>query len=425
MKWGRFSGFIALVLVVVGLTAGTSAQLWKSIHLGLDLQGGFELLYQVEPNTPGGTVSSKGIQAALAAVNTRVNSLGVASPLIELENRNQIRVDLAGTFNQQKAEQLIGSTANLQIYGSATIDPKTGKYVPAKGAKPLLTGKDLESNAAAGQDQNTGQYVVDVTFKHKKAWQSVTQKYLGKPLYTFLNGQMITDPVVQSVIYNGQTQISGGSLTSLQACQTLAQQLNAGSLPYPLKRISSTSVGPSLGAQSLKATMAAGLIAVLLIFLFMIWLYRMAGFIADIALIAYVYLLLLTFSGLHVTLTLSGLAALVLGIGMAVDANIITYERIKDELRNGRSLQSSVISGNKRALRTIMDANATTFIAGAVMYWFGQGDIRGFAVSLMLSIIISLITAVLFSRLMLILFTRSNIVKRPWWFGFRKKAVES
>ncbi len=425
MKWGRFLGFIALVLVVVGLTAGTSAQLWKSIRLGLDLQGGFELLYQVEPNTPGGTVTSQGIQAALEAVNTRVNSLGVASPQIELENRNQIRVDLAGTFNQQKAEQLIGSTANLQIYGSATLDPKTGQFVPVKGAKPLLTGQDLESNATAGQNPNTGQYVVDVTFKNKRAWQNITQQYLGKPLYTFLNGQMITDPVVKSVIYSGQTEISGGSLTTLQACQTLAQQLNAGSLPYPLKQISSTSVGPSLGAQSLKTTLEAGLIAVILIFLFMIWLYRMAGFIADVAIIAYVYLLLLTFSGLHVVLTLPGLAAIVLGIGMAVDANIIAYERIKEELRNGRSLQSSVIAGNRRSLRTILDAHATTFIAAAVMYWFGQGEIRGFAISLMISIIVGLITAVALSRIMLMLYTRSNVVKRPWWFGFRKKAVES
>lgn len=425
MKWGRFLGFITLVLVVLGLTAGTSTQLWKSIRLGLDLQGGFELLYQVEPNSPGGTVSSQGIQAALQAVQTRVDSLGVSSPVIQLENGNHIRVDLAGTFNQQKAEQMIGQTADLKIYGQATIDPKTGQYVPAKGAQPLLTGKDIKSNAKAGQDPNTGQYVVDVTIKNPKLWENITKKYLGKPIYTFLNGQMITDPVVKQEMFNGQTQISGGSLSTLQATQALAKQLNAGALPYPLKQVSSTNVGPSLGAQSLHATMYAGLVAVLLIFLFMLWLYRMAGLIADIALVAYVYLLLLTFSGLHVTLTLSGLAALVLGIGMAVDANIITYERIKDELRNGRSLQSSVIAGNKRALRTIIDANVTTFIAGAVMYWFGQGDIRGFAVSLMLSIVVSLITAVLLSRLMLILFTRSNLVKRPWWYGFRKKAVKS
>ncbi|MDQ0188729.1 protein translocase subunit SecD [Alicyclobacillus cycloheptanicus] len=425
MKWGRFAAFIALVLVVVGLTVGTSQQLWKSIRLGLDLQGGFELLYQVEPNTPGGTVSAQGVQAALQAVTTRVNSLGVASPVIQLENKNQIRVDLAGTFSQAQAEAYIGQTADLKIYGKATYNAKTKTWVPDPKTL-LITGNDIKPDAAAGQNPNTGQYEVDVTFKNAKRWQQITQQYLGKPLYTFLNGQMITDPAPSEVIYNGQTAISGGDLTTLQACQTLAQELNSGALPYPLKLVSSTSVGPSLGAASLKATMWAGLGAVALIFLFMLLLYRAAGFIADIALVAYAYLLLLTFAGLHVVLTLPGLAALVLGIGMAVDANIITYERIKDELRNGRSLQSSVIAGNKRALRTIIDANATTFIAGAVMYWFGQGDIRGFAVSLMLSIVVSLITAVLLSRAMLLLYTRSNVVKRPWWFGYRaRKAVES
>jgi preprotein translocase subunit SecD len=153
-------------------------------------------------------------------------------------------------------------------------------------------------------------------------------------------------------------------------------------------------------------------------------LYRMAGFIANVALVAYLYLVLLTFSGLQVVLTLPGLAALVLGVGMAVDANIIAYERIKDEMRNGKSLQSSVVAGNKRAIRTIIDSNATTFIAGAVMYWFGQGDIKGFAIALMISIVISLLTAVVLSRSMLWLFTKSNIARRPWWFGIGKGVVQ-
>lgn len=422
MRWGRFITFLVIVLAVLGLTAGTSLQLWKTIPLGLDLKGGFDLLYQIEPG-PGQTLNKQGINAAVQAVELRVNSLGVGSPIIDVENGNQIRVQLAGVFNQQQAEQLIGQTANLEIYGNA-VQEKNGTVVPAQKTAPLLTGKDLESNAHWGQDPNTGQNVVDLTFKNAAKWASITKQYLGKPIYVFLNGKLLTAPTVNQVIPNGQTEISGGNLSSPEACITLAKQLNAGALPYPLKLISETSVGPSLGAASLQATMWAGLIAIILIFLFMIVVYRMAGLIADISLVAYTYLLLLTFSGLHVVLTLSGLAALVLGVGMAVDANIITYERVKDELRNGKSLQSSVISGNKRALRTILDSNATTFIAGAVMYWFGQGDIRGFAIALMLSIVISLLTAVLLSRAMLLLFTRSNVVKRPWWFGMRKGALQ-
>lgn len=424
MRWGRFLTFLVIVLAVLGLTVGTSLQLWKTIPLGLDLRGGFDLLYKVQPGPDGKAPDAQGIKATVQAIETRVNKNGFSSPNIDVEHTNWIRVQLAGTFDQQKAEAIIGQTANLEIYGSA-VQQKVGtslEIVPPPNTKPLLTGKDLKSDAHWAVDQTNGQNVVVVNFKDPSLWQKVTKEYYQKPIYTFLNGKLITYPTVESIISSGSTQISG--VGTAQECMTLAAELNAGALPYPLQIISQNNVGPSLGAASLMATMWAGLAAVILIFLFMMLVYRMAGLIANISLIAYTYVVLLTFSGLHVVLTLSGLAALVLGIGMAVDANIITYERIKDEMRNGRSLQSSVITGNKRALRTILDSNATTFIAGAVMYWFGQGDIRGFAVALMLSIVISLLTAVLLSRAMLLLFTRSNVVKRPWWFGIGKGVLQ-
>jgi preprotein translocase subunit SecD len=418
-KWGRFLTFIVIVLAILGLTAGTSLRLWKTIPLGLDLKGGFELLYEIQP-TPQNPLTKPGIDAALQAVELRVNSLGVASPTIQLENGNQIRVDVAGTFDQVSAEKMIGATANLEIYGTATQN-KDGSWTPV--GKPLATGKDLKSNSAWQTDQY-GKNVVTLDFKNPGLWQDITTKYVNKPIYTFLSGKLLTDPVIDQVMSDGRSQISGGDLSTPQACMTLAKELNAGALPYPLTRISSINVGPSLGFASLKATMWAGLAAIALIFLFMLFLYRMAGFIANVALVAYLYLVLLTFSGLQVVLTLPGLAALVLGVGMAVDANIIAYERIKDEMRNGKSLQSSVVAGNKRAIRTIIDSNATTFIAGAVMYWFGQGDIKGFAIALMISIVISLLTAVVLSRSMLLLFTKSNIARRPWWFGIGKGVVQ-
>lgn len=414
-KWGRFISFLAFIVVIIGLTAGTSTRLWKSIPLGLDLKGGIDLLYQIDA-TPQHPLTTDGVNAALQAVEMRVNSLGVASPQIELEGGKFIRVDLAGAFNQQQAEQIIGSTADLKIYGSATLS-KDGKTWTPDPKTLLATGNDLKSNSRWTQDPQTGQNAVTVDFKQATKWENITKKYYQKPIYIFLNGNLLSNPVIQDIMSTGQSEISGGSLTTVDACQTLAKELNAGALPYPLTLSSSMNIGPSLGFASLQATMLAGAAAIVLIFLFMMVLYRMAGLIANIALVAYLYLVLLTFSGLHVVLTLSGLAALVLGVGMAVDANIITYERIKDEVRNGKSLQSSVVAGNKRALRTILDSNATTFIAGAVMYWFGRGDIRGFAIALMISIVISLITAVLLSRAMLLLYTKSNFVNRPWWFG--------
>jgi preprotein translocase subunit SecD len=353
----------------------------------------------------------------------RVNQMGLTSPVIQLENGDQIRVDIAGSFNQAEAERVIGETADLKMYGKATLDPKTGKWTP--DPKTLLaTGADLKSTSHWATNDR-GENVVTLEFKDPTKWQKITQDYLGKPIYVFLNGNLLTYPVIQQIMTTGQSEISGGDLNTPEKCQTLAKELNAGALPYPLKLVSSMNVGPTLGMASLKATMWASLAAIILIFLFMLVLYRLAGLIANIALVAYLYLLLLTFAGLHVVLTLPGLAALVLGVGMAVDANIITYERIKDEMRNGKSLQSAVIAGNQRALRAIIDSNATTFIAGAVMYWFGQADIRGFAISLMLSIIISMLTAVLLSRALLLLLTKSNVVNRPWWFGIGKGVVKS
>ncbi|KRW92772.1 preprotein translocase subunit SecD [Alicyclobacillus tengchongensis] len=427
MKWGRLFAFLLMVAAIIGVTAGTVPQVWKSIPLGLDLRGGVDLLYAVD--TPKGqSLSDSGRQALLKAVEMRVNSLGVSSPSIDLEGKNQlgqdqIRVQVAGVKNQQEAVQVIGATAQLAIYGDATIDKKTGKITPV-GA-PLATGADLKSNAKWVVDQQDGKNAVAIEFKQAQKWIDITKKYVGKPIFVFLNGQLLTDPVIQQVMYSGSSEISGGSLTTPQACMALANELNAGALPYPLTLESETSVGPSLGQTSLQRTMVAGLIAIIIIFAFMICVYRLAGLIADIALIAYGYLTLLVFSGLHVVLTLSGLAALVLGVGIAVDANIITYERIKDEMRNGRSLRSAVRIGNKNALRTIVDSNATTFIAGAVMYIFGgQGDVRGFAVALMVGIIVSLLTAVLLSRLMLLTFTASGAVRRPWWYGVGKGVLK-
>lgn len=419
MRWGRFGVFLVTVLVIFGLTAGTSMKLWKTIPLGLDLKGGFDLLYEVQPDVTGKAPTASGIQAALEAVTTRVNSLGVASPNIDLESGNEIRVDLAGAKNFAQANQVIGQTAQLGIYGGII---QTKKGIEPDPKKYLVGGNDIESNAQANQNPTTGAWEVDITFKNAQKWATITQQYTGKPIYTFLNGNLINSATVDEMIAGGQTSISG--LGTQQACQQLASQLNAGALPYPLKLISSDYVGPSLGTASLNETLYAGGIAIILIFIFMLIMYRVAGLVADISLIAYAYLTLVVFSGLHIVLTLPGLAALVLGIGMAVDANIITYERVKDEIRNGRSLQSAVITGNKRALRTILDSNATTFIAAVVMFWFGTGDIRGFAIALMVSIIVSLLTAVLVGRFMFISLTRSNLIKRPMWYGIRKGAAK-
>ncbi len=405
IKWGRLTTFIIIVVIILGVVLSTSQSIYKSIPLGLDLQGGFDVLYQV--GDPGQAVSANDMNATIAALSNRVNSLGVSEPLIEVENGDRVRVDLAGQFNQEKARQFLIEQAVLQFKSP------TGQV--------LATGKDIMSNAAYTPDSQTQAADVSIQFKNPSLFEHITQKYLNQRVSIWLNGKMIEDPQIQTVITGGKAVITG--FATVQAAVDMAKLLNAGAFPLSLHELSSTSVGPTLGQSALHATLIAALVAILLIFLFMILIYRLPGLIAVISLIAYSYVLIVVFAGLPVVLTLTGLAALVLGIGMAVDANIITYERIKDELRNGRSLQSSVMAGQRKAIRTILDSNVTTFIAAVVMYAYGTGDVRGFAVALIASIIISLLTAVLLSRTLLFLFTRSNVVKNPWWFGFNGKVA--
>ncbi|MCY0903189.1 MAG: protein translocase subunit SecD [Firmicutes bacterium] len=419
MKYRRLAAFIALSTVILTVSISTSGRVWGSIPLGLDLRGGISVTYKIEP-PHARPLTESGIQSSLQAVLTRVNALGVSSPTINLENCNEIEVELPGIANLQHAEQVIGTTAQLAIYGRVAPGPH-GQVIPVRSTL-LVTGADIDNNASV-QDNNLGQPVVDVTFKDASAWAETTRAYLGLSVYTFLNGRLIDQGRVDSIIANGQTAI--GPLSSLQASQTLAEELNAGALPYPLSLVSSVIIGPQLGAASLRDTLIAGLMAVLLIFSFMVSVYRIAGLIAILSLVAYVYVTLLIFSALPVTLTLAGLAALVLGLGMAVDANIISYERIKDEIRQGRSLPSAVIAGSRRALHTILDANVTTFIAAAVMDQVGQSDIRGFAVALMVSLVVSLLCAVLLSRALLSLFTRAQLVRSPAWYGAKKEAAHS
>ncbi len=405
IKWGRLTTFFVLVVLIFGIIFSTSKMLYSRIPLGLDLQGGIDVLYQI--GGPGQKVTSNDITATVAALSNRINVLGVSEPQIQVENGNRVRVDLAGKFNQLQARQFLSQEANLEF--------------KSPSGHVLMTGKDIMDNAHYEADPTTGAPDVAITFKNPSLFQAITQKYLKQKVSIWLNNKMIDDPTIDSVISGGNAVIQGSP--SVQAAVSLAKLLNAGALPLPLHELSSMTVGPSLGHAALHATLIAALVAVILIFAFMIFMYRVPGIVAVFALCGYIYLVVAVFAGLQVTLTLTGLAALVLGIGMAVDANIITYERIKDELRNGKSLQSSVVAGQRKALRTILDANVTTLIAGIVMYWYGTGDVRGFGVALITSILVSLLTAVFLSRTLLQLLTRSNLVKNTWLYGAKRKVA--
>ncbi|MBL0387472.1 protein translocase subunit SecD [Tumebacillus sp. ITR2] len=400
MKVSRFLAFLMIVALFFALAIPTYTKIWNGITLGLDLKGGFDVLYQVK-DTPEEKVTSEGMIAVKNAIEKRVDSAGITEPVIQIEEGNRIRVQIAGLFSQEEAKKLLVQSAKLEF--------------KAPDGTVLATGKDIKSNAKYVLDQQTNAAEVSIEFKDAKLFQSITEKYVGQNVSIWLDEQQLQNPRIQTVIYDGKAVINGQE--SAEAATNMANYLNAGALPYPLDELSSFSVSPTLGDEALHDTLYAGVVAFGLIFVFMVVYYRLPGLVAMIALLMYAYLLFAVFRYMHITLTLPGLAALVLGIGMAVDVNIIAAERIKDEFRHGKSLLSAMIMGQKRSMPTIIDANITSIIAGFLMYWFGTGAIKSFAVAHIISVLATFLTAVLISRLMLQLLVRSNIVRNTWWYG--------
>lgn len=405
VRKGRLAIFLILVIGILTLVGTTITPIWNSITKGLDLQGGFEVLYQAEK---GQKISLKVLSDAASAIRNRVDIIGVSEPDITVEPPNRIRVQVAGVKDPKKAREIIGKPAQLSFR-----DP-TGK-------QKLIKGNELKENKAKVDYDQQGRPVVAIELKDAKKFEDITRKYVGQPLPIYLDETLLSAPTVSQAIPGGVATISGSS--TVEEAQELVDLLNAGALPIKLVEVQSYAVDASLGQASLMQSMEAGVYAILLIFIFVIGFYRLPGLVAVITLISYAYLVLLTFSLMHVTLTLPGLAAFLLGIGMAVDANIIMNERIRDELRLGKSIPSAVRSGSKSSFATILDANLTTIIAGIVLFYFGTAGVKGFAVSLIAGIVVSFLTAVGFSRVLINLLVRSNVLKKPSWFAVKEDEI--
>ncbi|MFT9486969.1 MAG: protein translocase subunit SecD [Tepidibacillus sp.] len=406
VRWSKLVGLIIIIAALSLTIIFTTGNVLKNITLGLDLQGGFEVLYQAKA-LDGQEVTNKALKDTVSAIERRINVLGVTEPEIDIEGNDRIRVKLAGVTDQDKARNLLGKPAKLTFRN--------------ENNEILMDGNDLVPGGSKVDVNKYGQAIVELKLKDADKFAKITSEYIGKPIGIFLDEDMITNPTVQSVISNGIATITGQR--TVEEAQQLADLLNAGALPLELKEIQSQSVGASLGMKALQLAVKAGIIGSILVLLFMIFYYRIPGIIASFSLIVYVYLILVLFWQMHVTLTLPGIAALVLGVGMAVDANIITYERIKEELRSGKSLLSALRAGSHRSFATILDANITTIIAAIVLFYFGSGPIQGFAVTLIVSILVSMLTAVYGSRLLLNLFVRSNLVNKTWFYGVKEEEI--
>ncbi len=371
--------FFALIAVLLAAIYYFTMVNPMASHLryGLDLKGGVTATYQAE-SSPGAPVNSNTMARAMEIMSFRVNALGVSEPLIQQVGNNRIMIDLPGVKNPEQALHYLGQTSQLVIKSP-------------KGAI-LLTGADLSNAQAAIVN---GSYVVNLTFNARgtQLFREATTKYLGKPLPIYLNGKLVEAPYVKSVISNGQAQMTG-NFTSLKQAQQTALLLQSGALPVNLKVLDVRTVSATLGAASVRASKVAAMIAVALIAVIMVVWYRLSGFVADIALAIYLLLILGALWAIHAVITVPGIAGIILSVGMAVDANVIIFSRVREEILNGKTPRASVAAGFRHAIRAILDSHVTTFVSSLILFYLGSGEVRGFALTLMIGTVISLFTAV-------------------------------
>lgn len=416
----RVVAFFLILVVSAGVMAWTTPWLLKDIRLGLDLKGGFEILYEAQPLDANGKVTKESLLQTAKSLEKRANALGTSEPEITPEGANRIRLKLAGVTNEEEVRNIMKKPAELTFRSAegAKADAKTDLE---KYPKVELQGSDFVENGADISYNQMHQPQIAIKIKDKKKFQEISERLLGKNLAIFLDERLLSDPVVNGVFTDGTAVISGNY--TLEEAKNLKDTINLGALPLKLSEKYSNSVEATLGQQSLQDTLLASAIGCGIILLFMIVFYRLPGAIACFTLITFTWLLLLVFKLAAITLTLPGIAAFVLGIGMAVDANIITYERLKEELRSGKSIMSAFKAGSRISLRTIIDSHVTTLIAAAVLFALGTGTVKGFALILILTIITSLLTNVVFSRFLMDLLIKDRFVKKVSYLGVKEREV--
>jgi len=407
-------------------------------RLGLDLQGGTHLVYEANLTGIESSKYTEAMQGVRDVIERRVNLFGVAEPLIQVDtvgDHYRLIVELAGIKNISQAIAMIGETpfldfreereaaetqAILDRYKSLLPEEQQFFNEDPYFKQTELTGKYLKSSVLEfDQTTNQAQVGLEFTAEGAKLFEEITGRNVGKKLAIYLDGSPISVPRVNEAISGGKAQITG-TFTQAEAKQ-LVQRLNAGALPVPIKLINQQTVGASLGEVSLKQSLFAGTMGVLAVILFMLFWYRLPGLMAVFALIIYTALVLTIFKLFSVTLTLAGIAGFVLSVGMAVDANVLIFERMKEELRWGKSLGGAISEGFKRAWTSIRDSNVSSLITCVVLFYMGTSIIKGFALTLAIGILVSIFSAVFVTRSFLRLVVSEKMEKHLWWFGIKRK----
>lgn len=412
-----------MLLFIVGvIIASTIVLFTKPTKLGLDLRGGSRLVLEAQTTETISKITPDMMDSLQFAIEKRVNSLGVAETVVQKIGEKRLLVEIPDVSDPQKAKEYLGETAELEFK-----EQKTGKGGIVTWISTGLTGNDLQK-ANVGSDPTTGEWTVELQFNEKgtKKFGKLTQRLVDKPMAIFFNEELQSAPVIREPILGGRAQISGGEGGFVfTEAKKMVDLLNAGALPVPAKIIEENSVGPTLGLDSIEKSKIAGLVGLGLVMLFMIWYYRVPGVIANIALVVYGLIVFALFKLIPVTLTLAGIAGFILSIGMAVDANILIFERTKEELRAGRTLFTAINSGFDRAFTSIFDSNMTTIITCVILYMLGTSIVKGFALTLAIGVAVSMFSAITVTKNFMHLFFGTGQLKNPGWFGLKESEIGS
>jgi preprotein translocase subunit SecD len=419
----------ALLVALVGLCIWAILPIQQKIHLGLDLQGGARVLLQLDTTADVKTITPDVQNQVELVVEKRVNSLGVSEPVISKVGTDRLLVEVPGLTNSDELERLLKEEAVLefkivppQVSARAQSDKK---YAGTAGLKPgapsqayidsgavIYTGAELKS-AHPGFGQG-GLPEVDFTTKDAAKFANLTRDHMGSLLGIFLDKVFISDATIEGIISTDG--MIHGSFTEDQVAE-LANELNAGALPVPTTILSKDDIGATLGKDDLVKSLYASIAGLSLVLLFMGFVYRVPGILADIALFVYVLMLIALLAFAHAVLTLPGIAGFVLSIGMAVDANVLIFERLKEELWAGKSLRAAVRIGFQRAFTSVFDSHFTTIVGAGVLYVLGTGTVKGFAYTLFWGTALSLFTAVVVTRFLVDTVVDNDLITDKAAFG--------
>lgn len=394
----------------------------KPTSLGLDLVGGSRLMLEAQTSASVPNITPEIMDSLQYAIENRVNAMGVGETIVQRVGTKRLLIEIPNITDTAKAKEFIGQTAELEFKRPVQLADGMIDWEPTG-----LTGKDLKKSLV-GSNPTTGEWMVELEFNLEgaKKFSDLTRELTGKQMAIFFNGKLQSAPRVNEQISGGKAQITGGEGGfQYEEAKEMVDLLNAGALPVGAEVIQEESVGPTLGADSINKSKIAGMVGIGAVMLFMILYYRALGIISCFALVIYALINFAIYKIVPVTLTLTGIAGFILSIGMAIDANILIFERTKEELKMGRTLFTAINSGFDRAFTSIFDSNVSTIITCLVLYYFGASMVKGFALTLIIGVVLSMFSAITVTKNFMHLAFGTSELKYPELFGLKKEDIQN